>query len=85
MASKHIETLIGNFNQKLQAQAAEMKALLLAGNLSEFENQLAQQTDDLYNELVQTLIEEVTQKPEMVEKARQLAQKKDRDRFVKPV
>ncbi len=84
MTTEHIETLIENFNQKLQTQVDEMKALLFTGDLFEFENQLAQQTNDLYNELAQSLIEEVAQTPEMTEKARLLAQKKGRDRFAKP-
>lgn len=84
MTTEHMQTLIENFNQKLQAQVAEMKAHLHAGDLREFENQLARQTDALYNELAQTLIEEAAQTPEMEEKARKLAQKKGRDRFAKP-
>ncbi len=84
MTTEHVETLVENFSQKLQIQVDKMKALLLAGDLFEFENQLSRQTDDLYNELAQRLIEEVAQTPEMTEKARLLAQKKGRDRFAKP-
>ena len=84
MTAEHVQSLIDNFAQNLQSQVSEMKALLQDGNLYEFENQLARQTDDLYNELAQSLIDEVGQTPEMDEKARKIAQKKDSVRFVKP-
>ncbi len=76
MTAEHVQTLIDNFAQKLQSQATELKALVQKGDLHEFENQLVRQTDDLYNELAQTLVEDVAQTPEMEETARVLAKKK---------
>ena len=76
MSTEPVQTVIDTFEEKLQSRIAEMKALLLAGNLHEFENQLTRQTDDLYNELAQTLLEDVAQNPEMKDTARILAQKK---------
>jgi len=76
MASDSIKALIENFNQNLQAKALELKALLHEGDLRQFENQLNQETTDLYNQLAQTLIEEVAQKPDTAQKAQRIAQKK---------
>ena len=84
MSTERVQTVIDTFEEKLQSRIAALRALLLAGNLDEFENQLTRQTDDLYNELAQTLLEDVAQTPEMKENARTLAQKKGWDRYVKP-
>ena len=84
MTSEHIQTLIDNFSQTLHAQVTEMKGHVHGGDLQEFENRLARQTDALYNDLAQSLIEEAASTPEMEKKARQLAQKKDSVQFAKP-
>lgn len=76
MKYKSAQKTIENFEQKLQTHLAELKAHLQQGDLHGFEEQLGQQVIALYNELAETLIEEVAQTPEMEEKARIVAQKK---------
>jgi hypothetical protein len=76
MLPEQLQAIVHNFSRQLEAQLAKSQKQLQAGDLQSFENELAQQTAELYNRVAETLISEAAQAPEMEQTARLIAQQK---------